>query len=270
MQHSSWGRSFSHKAGTQSKIISLVLYSRCFSDCLSWLWGRHNAVNYSKHKTSKCGLCGSGTLPQPSLTRRGLQVHGDGEKVTCGASCITTFQGEPHAFVKLILEKRMPSHARTAQNCCSQIHLEDKAVTKLFLASPTSWWWNGWNQAVSDWRTSSIFIAGWDTTSFEAEDFQHLVNFQFRFLTSSHWNLVIFGMLKNLHFHFLMISIKLFLLVIAIALFSKHWLWRIYMYLNIILLSSSLPLTPHLERIILQVKWQSLDSYKTTWTQDCQ
>lgn len=96
------------------------------------------------------------------------------------------------------------------------------------------------------------------------------VNFQFRFLTSSHWNLVIFGMLKNLHFHFLMISIKLFLLVIAIALFSKHWLWRIYMYLNIILLSSSLPLTPHLERIILQVKWQSLDSYKTTWTQDCQ
>lgn len=158
-------------------------------------------------------------------------------------------------------ENALPTHG-TAWNRCSQIHLEDEAVTKLFLASPTSWWWNGWNQAVSDWRPSSIFIAGWDTTPFSALS----VNV-FNIVTLKPCNL---WDAENLHFHLLLISIKPFLMVIAIVLFSKHWLWRIYMYLNIILLSSSLPLTPHLERIILQVKWQSLDSYRITWNQDCQ
>lgn len=58
---------------------------------------------------------------------------------------------------------------------------------------------------------------------------------------------------KNPDFHFMTISTKPFLWVIAIVLLSKHRLRRIYMYLNIILSSAPLP-PPHLERIILQGK----------------
>lgn len=62
------------------------------------------------------------------------------------------------------------SHSRTAWNCCSQIHLGDRTVTRLLLGTPSSWWWNGWNEAISDWRPPSILIVGWDhrTTEYPA------------------------------------------------------------------------------------------------------
>lgn len=38
-------RSFIHKRETQGKIISLALYSQCFSDSLFWLWGRQKQLS---------------------------------------------------------------------------------------------------------------------------------------------------------------------------------------------------------------------------------
>lgn len=190
----------------------------------------------------------------------------DGEEVTCSSSCTTSLQGELCAFVKAVLKERMSSPTRTSWSHCSQI---TQRMVRAFPSQPyeltvkqrkpSIFWLMHTNHSHSRAGHCSLCSSRLSELKFQANDFH----------TVKTWKPCNLRDAKNPDFHFMTISTKPFLWVIAIVLLSKHRLRRIYMYLNIILSSAPLP-PPHLERIILQGKWQPFDSHKTTRNQDCQ
>lgn len=92
------------KAGTQSKTISLPLYSQFFLGCSSSLLSlrkmyavSYKAACYHNHK----------------LTRQGPAVTGMVRKSHSRYKLYHVFQGKLGAFAEGILEKQTPSHTRT-------------------------------------------------------------------------------------------------------------------------------------------------------------
>lgn len=158
--------------------------------------GKTESVSYTQ--STKCGSYGK--KYKMWLTRQGLGSWGC-LKAPWDTNCIKSLQGKLQAFVK-VFPGKTPSHPKTAWNCCSQIHLGDRMVTKLLLGTPSSSWWKCWNEAISDWRTPSIPIRGWDhrTTEYPMLEGTHkghwspasgpglLLKFQLMFLTQSHKN----------------------------------------------------------------------------------
>lgn len=135
--------------------------------------GKTKAVSYTQH--TKCGLWER----IQNVTNQARPRFMGCLKAPCDTNCITALQGKLYAFVKVLPEKT-PSYSGNRLKLLQQIHLGDKTVTKLLLGAPSSWWWNGWNEAISDWRTPSILIGGWDhrTTEYPTLEETH----------KGHWN----------------------------------------------------------------------------------